>query len=84
MTFLIARFPRFRSLIGLLRVFACAVPLVAADERREFDVPADLAERSLKRFSEQASREVIFPTKLVENIRTNAVRGRHALREALD
>lgn len=84
MTFSLARLPRFRSLLALLPTLACAVALLGADEQRDFDVPADLAERSLKRFSEQASREVVFLTKVVTDVRTNAVRGRHTPREALD
>jgi len=59
---------------------------VAASEesRWDFDLPADSAENSLKRFSQQFAPGVIFPTDLIKGVRTNAVHGRLTGREALD
>lgn len=60
-----------------LLVFAglCAGLVFAADLVRRFDLPADDAERALKRFSEQAGQQVLFPTSVVQGVRTNPVRG---------
>ena len=48
-----------------------------------FDLPPDLAEVSLKRFSLQSSREVLFAADVTDGIRTNAVKGRMTPAEAL-
>jgi len=56
----------------------------AADVPRTFDVPADVAENTLKVFSEQAGRGVVFSTDDVANVRTRAVRGLMTPREAVD
>ena len=50
----------------------------------DFNLPADRAENSLKRLSEQSGIEVLFPTDAVAGIRTNAVRGEMTARAALD
>lgn len=51
---------------------------------RRFDVPAGDAAVTLKRFSQQADVQVLFPPEHVQNIRTNAVRGELAPAEALE
>lgn len=51
---------------------------------RNFNVPADHAERSLKMFSEQSGRGVIFVTDAVRGLRTNSVKGQFTSAEALD
>ena len=48
------------------------------------DLPADTAEKSLQRLSEQSGREVLFPADAVENMRTQAVKGEMTPRAALD
>jgi outer membrane receptor for ferric coprogen and ferric-rhodotorulic acid len=59
-------------------------PLAAAEAPRNFDVPAGSAETTLKLFSEQSGRGVIFSTDGVKGITTNPVRGQFAIRDALD
>lgn len=60
-------------------------PLFAAVvAKAPFDIPADRAENSLKRLSEQSGVEVLFPTDAVAGIRTNAVKGEMTPRAALD
>ncbi len=60
-----------------------SLALAAAPAQRQFNVPAGEAEKSLKQFSEQARLEVLFPTDLVAGVRTRAVAGELAPREAL-
>lgn len=49
-----------------------------------FDLPADDAERSLKRFSARSGLEVLFVSEAATNVRTNAVKGDFTPREAID
>jgi catecholate siderophore receptor len=64
------------SLVGYAR---------AADTaRKSFDLPADLIEPSLKRFSAQSGLQVLFPTDAVAGLHTAAVRGELTSRAALD
>src|SRR5262245_22797146 len=51
---------------------------------RKFDLPADVAESSLKRFSEQSGRGVMFVPERVKGVKTNAVQGEWTPAEALD
>lgn len=87
MTF--APYPRLQSAtLWLLTVFLAASLSVLAkpslSSSRYFDLPADLAENSLKRLSEQSGWEVLFPADAVAGIRTNAVRGEMPPKSALD
>ena len=50
----------------------------------DFDLPADFADKSLKRFSEQAGLEVLFPSQIAKAVRTRALKATMAPREALD
>jgi iron complex outermembrane receptor protein len=78
----------------LLRRLRCLAFVLAAsfsagfgavtDAKRAFNVPAGAAEVSLKLFSEQSGRGVIFPTDSLSDVRTNAVRGDFTPRDALD
>ena len=62
-----------------------AVPgFAATSAQRHFDLPADSAEKSLKRLSEQSGREVLFPADAVEGVQTRAVKGEMAPQAALD
>lgn len=77
--------PRLPFVLGL---FTIALPLcsaVAADDTKviNFDLPSDVAEVSLKRFSSQASREVLFASQITDGVRTNAVKGQMTRGEAL-
>lgn len=50
---------------------------------RSYDLPADAAERALKLFSQQSELGIIVGAEAVAGVRTNAVRGEMAAREAL-
>ena len=52
--------------------------------RRSFDIPADAAEKSLRRFSAQSGVQVIFPTEVVRDVQTRAIKGWFTNREALE
>jgi hypothetical protein len=51
---------------------------------KQFNIPADTAEKSLKLFSKQSGLEVIFATKVTREVRTHPVKGEMVPREALD
>jgi iron complex outermembrane receptor protein len=65
---------------GLLGARAMA----AEGVRMSFDVPADAAERSLKKFSAQSGREVLFDSDAVGSVTTNAIKGDYTPRGALN
>jgi iron complex outermembrane receptor protein len=74
---------------GFALIFAAlsALSAVAADPapaRKTYDLPADTADKSLRRFSEQSGIQVIFPSDVVRDVRANAVQGNLTSREALD
>lgn len=69
------------SAVVALAVSAAPDPNV---HKRQFDLPADAAEKSLKRFSLQSGFQVIFASDLVEGVRANAVKGTFAPMEAAD
>lgn len=71
-------------LFALLCLTASARGAVASAPHRAFDLPADAAERSIKRFSQQAELEVFYPSSVARGLRTRTVRGRMTPREALD
>ncbi|MEY4938595.1 MAG: hypothetical protein RIQ93_330 [Verrucomicrobiota bacterium] len=56
----------------------------ATPAHRQFNLPADSAEKSLKRLAEQSGREVLFPADLVEGVQTREVRGEMTPKQALD
>lgn len=68
----------------LVRPNAAASAAKMAAETRQFDVPSGAADASLKLFSAQANIQVIYPTDLVDDIRTNAVRGNLTAAKALE
>ncbi|MEY4941463.1 MAG: hypothetical protein RIQ93_3198, partial [Verrucomicrobiota bacterium] len=70
-------------LIALILIAATAAHAAEA-VRRMFDLPADTAEKSLRRFSAQSGIQVIFPTEVVRDVRTQAVVGEFTSREVLD
>lgn len=51
--------------------------------RRPFNLSADLAERSLKKFSEQSGLEIMFSTSVVAGVRTRPVVGEMTSADAL-
>lgn len=60
---------------------AAASPSAA---KRPFNLPADVAEKTLKLFSEQSGRALIVGGQTAGDFRTQAVRGQFTAREALD
>ena len=64
--------------------WACATGSAApAAAKKTFDLPVDAADRSIKRFSEQAGLEVFYPSSATKGVRTQLVRGEMTAREAL-
>ena len=57
--------------------------LVTSD-KRAFDVPAGEARAMLRRFAQQASREIVFAVDSVTGIQTNSVQGQFTIQEGLD
>ncbi len=51
---------------------------------RSFDLPADTAERSLKRFAIQSGLQVVFAPQLTDGIRANALKGEYPPFEAAE
>jgi outer membrane receptor protein involved in Fe transport len=80
-----ARWARaFSVLLAGVAVLAAAGAFAAEPVKKSFNVPADSAERALKRFAEQSGVDVVFPTDVVSGVRTNPVQGELTAREALD
>lgn len=52
-------------------------------EKRKFDVPGDLAEKSLRVFSVQSGSEVLFSSDAASGVRTNAIKGEFLPGEAV-
>ena len=84
-------FAALRWIVGLMGMLATLVLVPSAGLARDdaggkmsFDLPADDAERSFKRFSERSGLEVLFLSETAANVRTNAVRGDYTPREAVD
>jgi len=64
--------------IGLLQLASSAAETV----KKNFDLPADTAERSLKKFSQQSGVEVVFSSTLTDGVRANRVNGEFTPPEA--
>jgi outer membrane receptor protein involved in Fe transport len=76
---------RLLRLAGLVALVGFATLLTArAEALKAFNVPAGPAETSLKQFSEQSGRGVIFVTSVVQGVKTAAVQGELSPRAALD
>ena len=78
-----------RKLRGLLlaAVGIAAITLSASAAeapKKSFDLPAADAAQTLKAFTEQSGEQIIYPVENVRGVKTNAVKGDHAAREALD
>lgn len=72
------------AIISLLAGFVVLLPLQAAEAaKRAFDIPAGLAETSLRRFSEQAGGQFVFSADKVAGVRTRAVKGEFTALDAL-
>lgn len=69
-------------MVGLVRGTLSAQP--PEELTRAFDLPAEIAEKTLKLFSEQSGRGLIVAAEMATTVRTNAVRGQYTAREALE
>lgn len=75
----------------MVRAIACCLGIMATAawvsageaEKRKFDVPADLAEKSLRVFSVQSGSEVLFSSDAASGVRTNAISGEFLPGEAV-
>lgn len=56
----------------------------AVGAKKPFDLPADRADSTLRKFSAQSGQEVIFAADTPSGVKTNPVRGEFAPREALE
>ena len=72
------------TLFLLPTVVLVSVMFAANNDKKDFDVPAGDAGGTLKRFAQQAHREIMFPAESVSGIKTNALKGEFTVREALD
>src|SRR5687768_9257374 len=78
------RIHRAMAWIAIVAAAWCSWGTAAEPTRRNFDLPAEPAEQSLKRFSAQSGLGVLFVSESVAGVRTNAVKGSFTPREALD
>jgi iron complex outermembrane receptor protein len=69
--------------LGLLALLSATSFAAANETKIKFDLPAGEAAQTLKAFAQQAQRQIIFSTKSVAGIKTNAVQGELTVREAL-
>ena len=74
--------PKFCRWAAAAFCFSFVAALLAAEVRIAFDVPSGEARDTLKKFAQQASREIVFSP--VGAIQTQAVKGQFTVREALD
>ena len=75
---------RLLCLACLAGLSASAALLGAETGKTPFDLPIDALEKSVKRFAAQSGLEVLIPSDALAEVRTRAVRGEMASRQALD
>ena len=81
---------RFALTLALVAAFAGSLLLGSAasasggEPTHQLDLPADSADKALKRLSAQTGREVLFPTEAVAGVQTRPVRGLMTAEAALD
>src|SRR5882757_7248209 len=73
-----------RALALVLFTLAAGLTLVAAEATRTFNLPAGDAAQTLKQFSAQAGREIVFAPAAVSAVKTNEVKGALEPKAALD
>ena len=73
---------RFVSMPWFWALALTSVMLFAATKQR-FDLPADTADRSLRKFSAQSGLEVIFAADAPNGVTTNPVRGEYSPEQAV-
>lgn len=76
-----------RILRGWLLAWMLVVGLtgvVQGASKKNYDLPAGDATKTLKLFTEQSGEQIVYPVEEVRGVRTNSVRGEYTAREALD
>lgn len=68
---------------GLLVVASCCVSSVAFAQERDFDIPAQAANRAIVEFARQAGLQIVAPGGRLRGRKTRALRGRFEVRRAL-
>ncbi|MDB6115325.1 MAG: hypothetical protein JWQ62_2270, partial [Lacunisphaera sp.] len=76
--------PLRRALALLLFPLVGCLVAIAAETTRTFNLPAGDAAQTLKQFSAQSGREIVFAPAAVSSVKTNEVRGDLEPRAALD
>ena len=81
--------PRLRLLLGVAlgigeAAWGAQTPAGVDNAKRVFDIPAATAESTLRIFAEQADTQFVYSADKVAGVRTNALKGCYAPREALD
>lgn len=79
----VLKFFRLPGVLGAALSVTCFA-LGADVAKKPFDLPADVAARSLKAFAQQSGVEVLIRAELGREIRTQLVKGEFTPREALD
>lgn len=81
---------RFIRRVGILFVVFCAgqglwgeTPQGGGPSTRSFDIPAAEAQVALKKFAQQSGLELLYSTREIVGITTNAVKGVFTAQEAL-
>ncbi len=77
-----------RMICGLILAAVTILTVAAATgpaaSRKNYDLPAGDAAKTLKSFSDQSGEQIVYPAELVRGLKTNAVQGELTAREALD
>lgn len=68
---------------GLVFCLAATIGVGAESAKQFFDIPAGAGDQALKRFAAQSGIEVVFGTTTTAEVKTNAVKGEYAPREAI-
>ena len=76
--------PRVLTALSILFMLTCFWLPASAQTKRSFDIPAGRAEVTLKAFAEQSGTQFFFSADKVRGVRTPALKGEFAAREALD
>ncbi len=76
--------PRVLTALSILFMLTCSWLPASAPAKRSFDIPAGRAEVTLKAFAEQSGTQFFFSADKVRGVRTPALKGEFAAREALD
>jgi len=63
---------------------AFCLPAQAQAEERNFDIPAQPANRAVLEFARQADIQIVAPGRKLRNVRTRSIRGQFEVREALE